>query len=78
MLVRIKNIGLVNIVAGERIVPELLQSDVTPQRLAREALTMLEDKAMSREIAEKLSVVKYRLGTKGASSRVADTIFSLV
>ena len=78
MLVRIKNIGLVNIVAGEKIVPELLQSDVTPQRLAREALTMLEDKAMSKEIAEKLSVVKYRLGTKGASSRVADTIFSLV
>jgi lipid-A-disaccharide synthase len=77
MLVRIKNIGLVNIVANERIVPELLQSEVTPQRLAQEALNLLENDAMRKEMSKKLSVVKDRLGTKGASSRVADTIISI-
>ena len=77
MLVRIKNIGLVNIIAGEQIVPEMLQSKVTPQRLAQEIFKMLEDKDMCRNISNKLSKVKERLGTKGASARVAENIFSI-
>src|SRR5262249_9604280 len=45
-MVRIRNIGLVNIVAGERIVPELIQSDVNPRRLAAEAATILNSDAV--------------------------------
>jgi len=41
LFVRIKNIGLVNIVAGRKIVPELLQSKVTPKRVAKEASDLL-------------------------------------
>lgn len=77
LLVHIKNIGLVNIVAGERIVPELLQLNVTPQRLAREALKMLESEKLRKDISSRLSVVKERLGSKGASSRVAEVLLTL-
>jgi len=78
MLVRIKNIGLVNIVANERIVLELLQSKVTPQNLAEVTIKMLEDEVALKDISKKLSIVRVRLGTKGASSRVADAILSIV
>lgn len=77
LLVRIRNIGLVNIVAGERIVPELLQTAVTPQRLAREALPLLQDEGLRREISARLSVVRERLGTPGASARAAQAILSI-
>jgi lipid-A-disaccharide synthase len=76
ILIRIHNIGLANIVAGETIVPELLQFDVTPQRLAEEAQRMLSDELRRKEISQKLSVVKKKLGTSGASARVAETILS--
>jgi len=77
MVVKIKNIGLVNVVAGEQIVPELIQSRLTPQRLARETISMLKDEPLRGEIARKLGIVKERLGTKGAASRVADSIYSV-
>ncbi len=77
LLVKIKNIGLVNIVAGTQIVPELLQSDVNPKTLAREVARLLEDEQGRKEISERLSVVKEKLGSKGASARVAETIFAI-
>jgi len=78
LLVRIKNIGLVNIVAGKRVVPELLQDKVNPQRLAREAAKILNDDSRREEIRRELTVVRERLGTPGASARVVETIFSLM
>jgi lipid-A-disaccharide synthase len=76
LLVRIKNIGLVNIVAGRRVVPELLQWEVTPQRIAVEASVMLSSESKRREISDALAVVKERLGTRGASVRVAEAILA--
>jgi lipid-A-disaccharide synthase len=77
LLVRIKNIGLVNIVADKQIVPELLQWQVTPQRLAARVAAMLDDATLRQEISNNLSVVKEKLGTRGASARVAETVFSM-
>ncbi len=77
ILVRIKNIGLVNIVAGEQIVPEILQSKVNPQNLASEALRILEDEKLRKDISRRLLIVRDRLGTKGASIRVAEAILSM-
>jgi lipid-A-disaccharide synthase len=78
ILVRVKNIGLVNIVAGDKIVPEILQSHLTPHRLASEALKMLEDEKYRTDISERLSIVKEKLGTKGASARVAEVLLSMI
>jgi lipid-A-disaccharide synthase len=74
MLVKVKNIGLVNIVAGKQIVPELIQGNVKPLRLAVEAAAMLEDKVRRERIINELSLIRTKLGTVGASIRVADAV----
>ena len=77
MLVQIKNIGLVNIVLGKRVVPELLQWNVTPQKLSRETLRILQDKDVHQKISNDLALVREKLGTVGASARVAKVILAL-
>jgi len=74
--IRIKNIGLANIVAGKRVVPEIIQRQATPQRLAQEALRMLDSESLRKTISEELSGVKKNLGTPGASKRVAQIVLS--
>lgn len=77
LLIRIKNIALVNIVAGSTIVPELIQHRVEAYRLAEAALKFLDDKNLSEEIRSALSRVKKRLGMPGASARAADAILAM-
>ncbi|HLX13186.1 MAG TPA: lipid-A-disaccharide synthase, partial [Bacteroidota bacterium] len=77
-LIRIKNIGLVNIVAGEQVVPELIQNDANPQRIASLAMELLGNPERLREISEKLGVIRKRLGTPGASRRVADAVLAAI
>lgn len=74
MLVKIDSIGLVNIVAGKKIAPELLQSDLTPARLAREALNILKDEKSYAETSSELLKVKNLLGEPGASKKAAEII----
>ena len=74
LLVKLKNIGLVNIVAGEKIVPEILQSEVTATRLASEGLSLLGDKTLMEDTRKKLMMVKESLGKTGASQRAAELI----
>lgn len=71
MLVKVKCIGLANIVVGSKVVPELIQGDVTPQRIANEAATILRDPAMREKIGAEFKLVKEKLGERGASQRVA-------
>jgi len=71
MLIKVPYIGLANLVAGERVVPELVQDDATPERLADEALTLLEDEDIRGDMIEKLKNIKRRLGRGGASERTA-------
>jgi len=70
-LVRTRHIGLVNLVAGEEIVPELVQGQVTPRRLAEAVRPFLTDDALAGRVSERLLGVRSRLGTPGASDRVA-------
>jgi lipid-A-disaccharide synthase len=77
LLVKVSNIGLVNIVAGKRIVPELIQSRATPDRMAREAAKILHDGQLRQKMVQELGIIRERLGTVGASKRVADAICAL-
>ena len=77
LLVRINNIGLVNIVAGKTIVPEILQYSVSPQRLAEAASAILDSDEARTKMSENLAEVKNNLGTAGASLRVAETVLSM-
>lgn len=70
-LVRISDIALVNLVAGRRIVPELVQEACTPDRIAAAIAPLLDDSEANRAQREALSVVRPRLGSPGAFDRAA-------
>lgn len=71
-LVRIPDIALVNIVAGRRVAPELVQADATPDALARQVLPLLDpDSAQRRAQLDGLAAVRAKLGSPGAARRAA-------
>jgi lipid-A-disaccharide synthase len=78
LLVRVEHIGMVNIIAGETVVPELIQGEVTPDRIVRESQTILQDSDLRRQMVKKLSSVREKLGSPGAAGRVADMALSMI
>jgi lipid-A-disaccharide synthase len=77
-LVTVENIGMVNLIAGERIVPELIQEAFTPATVAGEALSMLTDGDRVNRIRAGLARVREKLGGPGASRRAAEAIMKVV
>jgi lipid-A-disaccharide synthase len=75
-LLTIDTFGMVNLIAGSKIVPELIQHDFTPQSVAREALSMLTDRSRSAHIRDGLRGVRSKLGSAGASHRAAKAILN--
>ncbi|MFC1650773.1 lipid-A-disaccharide synthase [Candidatus Latescibacterota bacterium] len=71
ILVKIPNIGLINIVAGSRIVPELWQNDVSAEKIAELADSFLKDGALRETASKALVSAKGKLGENGASERAA-------
>jgi lipid-A-disaccharide synthase len=74
LLVDVPSIGMVNLVAGGRVVPELLQWDFTPERVAQSALELLHSPEALGVIRGKLEDVRERLGEEGASLRAAQEV----
>jgi lipid-A-disaccharide synthase len=70
-LIKVPYIGLANLIAGERVVPELIQDDVRPDRLADEAFSLLEDEKSRKTMVAKLKDIRKGLGRGGASERAA-------
>jgi lipid-A-disaccharide synthase len=77
-LVRVPNYAMVNLIAGRTLVPELIQSDFTPDRVAHEALMLLDDQARRERIRQGLAEVRQRLGAPGASARAAAEVRELM
>jgi lipid-A-disaccharide synthase len=73
-MIRVKWIGLVNLVAGRTVVPELIQSAATGQRVYEEALRILEDRSAYDEMKRNLAEVRAALGEPGASARAAEVV----
>jgi len=71
LFVRVKNIGLVNIIAGKTIVPELIQNDASGVRIAAEALSILKNGERKQEMIRELEAIRARLGEPGAAIRTA-------
>ena len=76
LLVNIPHIGLPNIVAAKSVVPELIQNDFTPTKVAQEALALLE-RERNAKMKEDLAYVKERLGKPGAVGRVAELVLKI-
>ncbi|MGH7547123.1 MAG: lipid-A-disaccharide synthase [Gemmatimonadales bacterium] len=71
-LLRVPRVGLVNLIAGREISPELLQRAVTPQALAAAVLPLLDPASQAtRRQRDGLALVRERLGPPGAADRVA-------
>ena len=77
-LVHVNHIGLVNLVAGREIVPELLQSDANAQRIAAEALRILRDSKLREQMIESMGEVRESLGAPGAAERAARIVYSML
>ena len=75
--VRVNAFGMANLVAGKTVVPELIQDDFTPDRVAAETVRFLTDDALAANTRAELAIVRDRLGGKGASGRAADAILEV-
>ena len=73
-VIQVKWIGLVNLVAGRTVVPELVQSAATGQRLYEEARRILEDPSAYDDMKRDLAMVRAALGEPGASARAAEVV----
>lgn len=77
-LVDVDHIGLVNLIARNRIVPELVQKQVTAEAIVESAYAILSDHQARAEVCSKLKRVRERLGQPGASGRAADIACQLM
>ena len=75
--VRVNTYAMANLVAGRRIVPELIQDDFTPQAVASEALDILTSDGRSARMREDLRIVREKLGGPGASARAARAVIEV-
>lgn len=78
LLIRVDHIGMVNILAGERVVPELIQRDVTAEKIVRESKRIIQNRDVYENMVRALERVKARLGSPGAPARVADMALGLM
>ncbi len=74
--VKVDTYAMVNLIAGTRVVPELIQDDFTPERVADETVSLLTDPERYRATRDALRLVRQRLGASGASSRAAAAILA--
>jgi len=72
----VKHLGLVNLVAGRGVVPELLQEEATADRLYEEALSLLKDRDRYTHMEEAFQSIREQMGTAGASDRAAQVVLA--
>jgi lipid-A-disaccharide synthase len=75
-LLHVDTYGMVNLVAGSRVVPELIQDDFTPEAAAAEALKVLLDPQHAAKVKADLAAVRGKLGTAGATRRAAEAVIA--
>ena len=73
-LVRVPFLGMPNILAGRKIVPELLQDDATPSAIGSSLLQLLRDSSAQTKQQNDLASVTEKLGGPGAAVRAAEAI----
>jgi lipid-A-disaccharide synthase len=77
-LLHVDTYAMANLVAGRRVVPELIQDAFTPQAAASEALRVLTDSVYAARVKADLVGIREKLGTSGASRRAAEAVIAAV
>jgi lipid-A-disaccharide synthase len=77
-LISVKHIGLINLIAGKEIVPELIQKDAAPEHIAECVIALLNKPEKLENMCADLLLAQERLGAPGASRRAAALAFELL
>jgi lipid-A-disaccharide synthase len=77
-LIRVDHISLVNLIAGKPMIPELIQDEASPPKIAATAAAMLGDIPGLKRLSRDLFHIKNRMGTPGAAERVADIALNIL
>jgi lipid-A-disaccharide synthase len=75
--VHVDTFAMVNLVAGRKVVPELIQDEFVPRRVAEEALSVIGDPQHAARVRRALRDVRERLGEPGASRRAARAVLDV-
>lgn len=78
LLIRVKHIGLANLIAGRTIMPELIQADASSEKIAATADRLLKSPARLHKMRADLMAVRALLGSGGASRRVAEIALGML
>ena len=76
--IRVDHICLPNIIAGRRVVPELIQDEATPERIASEIRELVVGRGKAMEMKAALAEIRKKLGTPGASRRTAEIALGIL
>jgi len=76
-LIRTDTFAMANILAGRKVVPELMQNDCTAEKIAAEAVRMFGEGRLA-EVRQDLAAVRARLGPPGAAGRAADEVLRVM
>jgi lipid-A-disaccharide synthase len=76
--VTVDTYAMPNLIAGRRIVPELIQDECTPERIAEETAALLLDAALHERTRSALARVREQLGSPGASARAAAAVLDVI
>jgi lipid-A-disaccharide synthase len=77
-LIRVRHVALANIVAGETVVPELLQKEARPEQIAAQVMAILGDTRRRTWMRQRLAEVRESLGKPGASNNAAAIVLALL
>jgi lipid-A-disaccharide synthase len=75
--VHVDTFAMANLVAGRKVVPELIQEAFTPEAVAAEAFKVLDDPVYATRVRGELGEVRAKLGTPGASRRAAEAVLAV-
>jgi lipid-A-disaccharide synthase len=78
LLVKVKDIGLVNLIAEKRIAPELVQGEASPVNIFNETSKLLKNPHLLSTIKAELEKVREKLGSPGASQRAAQILYRFI
>ncbi len=78
LLMKVRFIGMVNVLAGRKIVPECVQGNATPKKIVKALIDIFSDELKIAEIKSELRRIKEKMGEPGASKRAAEEILKVL